>query len=188
MSLTLETLFRQQGILPINILIFYYNKSANEIKSLAELFLFKSFEIDLNLNIFNQVKNKIVNDYPNSKQFILIFGNLILTADFLNYFTQLIPLFWIPNSNLSFISASNDNCKNNLCNDDRLVYRIKANKFAFKHSLAIKFDHNFFNLLDKLIKLNNFNNESINFNNLKEDGLMPDFPRVIVTKDVIFFF
>ena len=191
LSLTLETVFRQPGILPKNVLVFYYQESSNELQNLVKLFLFKSFKIDLarsttdlGQRFFNQVQNKIKLEFTDAKQFVLIFGNLILTADFLNYFTQLIPLFWYPNSKLSFISAWNDNCYNTMCTDEKLVLRVSGSKFSFKHALAIKNDHQFFNLLESVIQLNRFKDQSVVFHTLN-DGLTPDFPRVIVSSDEV---
>lgn len=187
-SLTLETLFRQAAIIPKNVLVFYYQDASNELRNLTKLFPFKSFKIDQTTNFFIQVQKQIEQEFPAKNQFILIFNNLILMADFLNYFSQLISILTVPNSEISFISAWNENCLDNMCTDEKLVMRIKGNKLSFKHALAIKFDEQFFSLLEKLILLNNFNDQSINFDELDHDGLVPDFPRIIPSKEVIMKF
>lgn len=186
LTLTLETVFRQAGVLPGNVLVFYFQESTNELQSLASLFRFKSHKIDLGSpRWFDEIRSRIEREFHGApKQFVLIFGNLILTADFLNYFSQLVPLLWYPNSGLSFVSAWNDDCYNSMCTDEALVTRVQAKKFSFKHSLAIKFDRQFFSLLDRIVQLNSLGNQSIRFDDLNSDGLVPDFPRVLVAKEV----
>ena len=187
LSLTLETVFRQPDCISRNVLIFYFQEQSNEIQNLAKLFLFKSFKINSIQSLQDEIQTKIEAEFAkDTKQFLLIFGNLILTADFLNYFNQLIPLLWYPNSNLQFISAWNDNCFNNMCTNEQVVMRVKVNKFNFKHALAAKYDSQFFVLLEKLIHLNSFNNQSIVIvdHSNTGDALMPDFPRIIVNKDI----
>lgn len=191
LSLTLETVFRQSGALPGNVLVFYFEESTNELQTLAQLFRFKSQRIDLASRWFDEVRARIEREFLDeksleaspAKQFILIFGNLILTADFLNYYTQLVPLLWYPNSRLSFVSAWNDQCYNSMCTDEKLVTRVQGDKFSFKHSLALKFDGEFFSLLEKIIQLNSFGNQSVRFDHLRNtDGLVPDFPRIIANE------
>ena len=186
LSLTLETIFRQSGVLPGNVLVFYFEESTNELQSLAQLFRFKSHRIDLNSGgWFDQIRRKIEREFRGTaKQFILIFGNLILTADFLNYFTQLVPLLWYPKSGLSFVSAWNNDCYNSMCTDEKLVTRVQADRFSFKHSLAVKYDQHFFSLLHRIVQLNSLGNRSVRFDDLQCEGLLPDFPRVLVAKEV----
>lgn len=188
LSLTLETLFRQSGIVPGNVLVFYFQESTDELQRLAKLFLFQSHKIDLSSpKWFDAIHKKLENEFA-AKQFILIFGNLILSADFLNYFGQLVPLLRHPNSGLSFISAWNGECYNSMCTDEKLVTRVAGHKFSFRHSLAVKFEANFrgqfFSLLHRIIQLNSLGNQSVRFDDLRTDGLVPDFPRVLVVNEV----
>lgn len=179
LSFTLETIFRQSGILTKNVLVIYY-KESKELEDLINLFQFKSFKVNLNSSDFLfQISSKIDKEFSSPKQIILIFGNPILTADFLNYFTQLIPLLEHSDSKLSFISAWNDNCLNNMCTDEKLVYRVKGKRFDFRHALAIKFNKQFLRLFENIFLLNCLNKQSIIFDDLEDDGLMPDFPRII---------
>lgn len=157
---------------------------------LAQLFRFKSQKIDPDhaRQWFNEIRSRIEKEFLGAspaKQFILIFGNLILTADFLNYYSQLVPLLWYPSSRLSFVSTWNDQCYNSMCTDEKLVTRVQGDKFSFKHSSAVKYDRDFFSLLEKIIQLNCFGNQSIRFDDLSTDGLVPDFPRIIA-KEVLY--
>jgi len=129
LPLTLETIIRQPGIIPRNVIVFYDSAHCPLIASLAELFDFMSTEIsDWERNL-EDVLGTTELLFPDSKAFILIDMNVILAPDFIPYMGQLLPFLLMDKSDIISISAWNDNGYENISNDSGLVYRANATNY-----------------------------------------------------------
>ncbi|CAG2109856.1 unnamed protein product [Medioppia subpectinata] len=174
LSLTLETLIRQPGITPRNVIVFYNSISCPSIAYLAEVFDFMSNDLSDFGDDLDEVRRTTEMLFPDAKAFILIDMNTILAPDFLPFMGQLLPFLLTKGSDIESISAWNDNGFESVSNDSSVVYRVNAGhykpRFAalFRRGFAFNISPNFlWSFVDNL----NSNHD----NNI----IIPDVSRVL---------
>ncbi len=150
LPLTLETIVRQPGITPRNVIVFYDAIHCSSIASLADVFNFMATELfDSDRNLENVLRTSEML-FPDAKAFILIDMNTILAPDFIPYMGQLLPFLLMDKSDIISISAFNDNGFENLSNDTGLVFRANASNYRprfaamFKRGFSFDKTTNFF--------------------------------------------
>lgn len=115
LRMTLETLIMQPGIHP-ELVFVCLDEKLEELASLVDLFTFQFVKIESSFNyteIYNKALVKVfeTNLVDKEKQnLIIIEEELILSPDFLYFFTQLYDTF-INDPSLAAISTWNPNCK-----------------------------------------------------------------------------
>ena len=149
LPLTLETIVRQPGITPTNVIVFYDSANCPTIAFLAEIFNFMSNDLsDFGTNL-DEVLRTTELLFPDTKAFILIDVNTLLAPDFIPFMGQLMPYLLTAGSDLEAISAWNDNGFQSVSNDSAVVYRVNSShyrpRFAamFKRGFAFNLSSNF---------------------------------------------
>ena len=161
LSLTLETLLRQPGIEPKNVIVFYNESCCAVVRHLVNLFGFMSASYaeqrlspeSRSHQIENHQRIDLLKDsletaqllFPDSNQLIIMEAHLILSPDFLPFFGQMIPLISDPSSGIIAVSAWNENGFMRTSSDPKLVFRsdarIHAARFAVMINRMRSFDH-----------------------------------------------
>ena len=137
LTLTLETLIRQTGIEPKNVVIFYDPSCCSSIKHLAKLFAFMTSEYCKDCN----TREEVILDalltiqllFPEGNQVIVIESHVILSPDFLPFFGQMIPVL-TNDVTLFAVNAWNENGFEATSSDANSVYR--ASSFLFPPRFA----------------------------------------------------
>lgn len=146
LPLTLETIVRQPGVTPKNVIVFYDAINCPTIGIMTELFNFMSNDLpDFGTNL-NEVLTTTELLFPDAKAFILIDINTLLAPDFIPYMGQLMPFLLINGSEIEAISAWNDNGFESVSNDTGVVYRVNSThyrpRFAAMFRRGFRFDLN----------------------------------------------
>ena len=145
LSLTLETLLRQPGIEPKNVIVFYNITCCPSIRHLVNLFGFMSIaypeqppgdeeQIDL-LKDSLQTAQLL---FPEANQLILMESHLILSPDFLPFFGQMIPILSNRESGIQAVSAWNENGLVKTSSDARIVFRADARLHGARLAVMIR--------------------------------------------------
>jgi hypothetical protein len=175
LPLTLETIVRQPGIIPRNVVVFYDAIHCSSIASLADVFNFMATELDSDRNLEDVLRTSEML-FPDAKAFILIDMNTILAPDFIPYMGQLLPFLLMDKSDIVSISAFNDNGFKNLSIDSGLVYRANASNYRPRFAAMFKRGFSF----DKTTNfLWSFADTSIN-----DYVVIPDVSRVLFLNHV----
>lgn len=144
LSLTLETLLRQPGIEPKNVIVFYNITCCPYVRNLVDLFGFMSIaypeqplgdreQIDL-LKDSLQTAQLL---FPEANQLILMESHLILSPDFLPFFGQMIPILSNRESGIQAVSAWNENGLIRTSTDARIVYRADAGLHGARFAVMV---------------------------------------------------
>lgn len=144
LSLTLETLLRQPGIEPKNVIVFYNITCCPYVRSLVDLFSFMSIaypeqppgdgeQIDL-LKDSLQTAQLL---FPEANQLILMESHLILSPDFLPFFGQMIPILSNRESGIQAVTAWNENGLIKTSTDARIVYRADAGLHGARFAVMV---------------------------------------------------
>lgn len=150
LTLTLETLIRQTGIEPRNVVVFYDRDCCSVVKHLANLFGFMSSEYrmaspELTLTpqtiprqvVFLDALQTIQLLFPEGNQILIIESHVILSPDLLPFFGQMIPVL-SGDDELVGVTAWNENGFLNTSSDSSLLYRANEWSYPLRFAFMIK--------------------------------------------------
>ena len=142
LSFTLETLIRQAGLIPKNVVVFYSKKCCKSIEHLADLFGFMSqeYSLDSSSNPLEEALFSIKLLFPEAKQMILIDSHVILAPDFLTFMSQMIAILNNPSSEIAAISSWNENGLMKSSSDPTLVFRASLHNYSPRFGIMIPTD------------------------------------------------
>lgn len=171
LPLTLETIIRQPGVTPRNVVVFYNSANCPTIAFLAEIFNFMSNDLSDSGTDLDEVLRTTELLFPDAKAFILIDVNTLLSPDFIPFMGQLMPFLLSEGSGIGAISAWNDNGFKTVSTDSGVVYPV--NSKHYRPRFAAMFKRGFaFNLSSNTLW--SFTDYSID-NNV----IIPDVSRVL---------
>lgn len=139
LSLTLETLLRQPGIEPRNVIVFYNQSCCPSVRLLVDLFGFMA--IAYPTDPVDLLKDSIQTAqllFPDAGQLILLESHIILSPDFLPFFGQMMPILTDRDSGVVAVAAWNENGLARVSTDARVVYRMDATSHAARFAVMIK--------------------------------------------------
>ncbi|KAI1303557.1 Protein FAM3A [Halotydeus destructor] len=144
LPLTLETIIRQPGINPKNVIVFYNETVSSLMTPLLDLFGFMAESYEDNDKINSAIETvKLL--FPDSEQFILIENDVILSPDFLSFMSQLTRALQYPGSDLIGISAFNEDSRSDQAGNEATIMRTDSSKARprmaamFKSNATVKF-------------------------------------------------
>lgn len=144
LTLTLETLIRQTGIEPKNVIVFYDRDCCSEVKHLANLFGFMSNEYILATQsptsreqIFLDALQTTQLLFPEGNQIIIIESHCILSPDFLPFLGLLIPVL-MADEDLLAVNVWNDNGFVITASESSLIYRASVKEYPPRFAFMIK--------------------------------------------------
>lgn len=143
LPLTLETIVRQPGISPRNVVVFYNAIECPTIAVLAEIFDFMSNDLSDVGTDLDEVLRTTELLFPDSKAFILIDVNILLAPDFIPFMGQLLPFLLTNQSDIEAISAWNDNGFTNVSNDGEIIYKAIARHYRPRFAAMFRRGFNF---------------------------------------------
>ncbi|RWS06178.1 protein O-linked-mannose beta-1:2-N-acetylglucosaminyltransferase 1-like isoform X3, partial [Dinothrombium tinctorium] len=184
LSLTLETIIRQPGIVCNNVIVFYKRNAHPSLKSLIEFFGFRSHHMDEKLtkdDVLQEVRIVIKILFPNTKQYIVVDENALLSPDFFPFMGQLLSLLHHPKSNLVAINAFNENGLSNTSYANNLVFRASLTNYPPKFAAMIKSDFDL-KLLDRSYAWSLFNSNLSSY--VAGDIILPDVSRVLYANSI----
>ena len=144
LSLTLETLLRQPGVEPKNVIVFYNHSCCSPTRHLVDLFGFMSIAYSDSQEgdgTFDQLKDSLMTAqllFPEANQLILLESHLILAPDFLPFFGQMIPVLSDPASGVQAVTAWNENGFEETAADAGLVWRAHSADYPPRFAVLIK--------------------------------------------------
>ena len=143
LPLTLETIVRQPGISPRNVVVFYNALECPTIAILAEIFDFMSNDLSDVGTDLDEVLRTTELLFPDSKAFILIDVNTLLAPDFIPFMGQLLPLILTNGSDIEAVSAWNDNGFTNISSNSETIYRATARYYRPRFAAMFRRGFNF---------------------------------------------
>lgn len=186
LPLALETLVRQPFLQPHNVLLAHYKQDSAAVESLADLFAMRSAVLHSDpAKVAKSLRITIQLLFAGATHLIWLSSQFLLSPDLFLYFAQLLPLLRDPKSELSAISAWNQNSRYLVSSDERVAYRVSSSLVPIQNSFLINV-----NLMDKCNVLNDYLKILILLSggaaaNLSKDScpefhyLMPDLSRIL---------
>lgn len=139
LPLGLETLARQAGLHPRNVLVFHFADQSPSVEPLLELFGFRAAEYNpAGRRLPRSTRTSIELMFPQAAEFLLVSGEFLLAPDFLFFFDQLLPLLRQPSSTLVAVSAWNENSQRNVSSNEAIAYRVRTGFHRPRHAVLAK--------------------------------------------------
>lgn len=144
---TLETIARQPGIIPRNVIVYYNSSFDSSISSLTNIFDFMSVDEIKDLNDINEIVSTTELLFPNAEAMIFVYKNVILSPDFLPFMGQTVNYLMDPKLNILAVSAWNDNGYENTSTIDNLIHKANISNYLPRFGVMIKKENVFQDLM-----------------------------------------